>query len=289
MEEFREYMSDKAEASTINRYVREVKNFEKVFEAETSNYKELSKYFNMLREAGYVDGTIGAVKAGLKSYFNYLIYIEKRFDNPVNLIQLAKRNTEIDFDSLLTTEELDSLISLREERYSLLEYRNKLIISLCRHQGLTRAELVNLIVDDYNIDTGKIRIGATTRTNSRELELKPAQVGYLMNYLNREREQLIKTDTDKLLITKLGTPESGEGITYIFETFRKYFTTKHINLKIVRKSVIAEKVAEFNNIRKSQAFAGHKYTSTTELYIREDLGELAQTIEQLHPYRTIIS
>lgn len=289
MEEFKSYLSGKAEASTIKRYVREAIAFEKMYDANASSYTEISKYFNLLRNHGYSEGTLGAVKAGLKSYFNYLIYANQRQDNPVKLIELKKTTNDIDFDALLTTDELDSLITLRKERYSLLKYRNILIISLCRYQGLTRVELVDLNVDDYDFDTGKIRIGATTGTNSRELELKPTQVGYLMNYLAKERPSLIKIETDKLLITKLGTHETGEGITYIFETLRKHFSTKKINLKEVRKAVIAEKCKEITDLRKVQYFAGHKYTSTTEKYIKEDEDGLFNTIELFHPYRQVIS
>ena len=289
MEGFKTYLSEKAEASTIKRYVREAIAFENVYETNSTSYTEISKYFNLLRNNGYSEGTLGAVKAGLKSYFNYLIFSGQRVDNPVKLIEIKKGSREIDFESLLTTDELDSLIRLRKERYSLLKYRNLLIISLCRYQGLTRVELVNLNVDDYDFDTGQISIGATTGTNSRALELKPTQVGYLMKYLTAERPNLIKVDTEKLLITKLGTHETGDGITYIFETLRKHFPNKKINLKEVRKAVIAEKCRDVNDLRRVQYFAGHKYTSTTEKYIKEDEDELFETIELYHPYRQVIS
>ena len=65
------------------------------------------------------------------------------------------------------------------------------------------------------------------------------------------------------------------------------FSTKRINHKVVRPkqvraSVITQWLSEYN-IREVQYMAGHRFISSTERYLQDDLENLQEMIENLHP------
>ena len=123
--------------ATIKRYNNEVENLEQFADPITCNYDTLLAYFAVVAKNGYTNGTVAVIKASIESFFDYLIREEKRIDNPARLIQLGKTNRQVKFHELLTTEELDSILIDRTERYSLLKWRNLLILSMVRYQALT--------------------------------------------------------------------------------------------------------------------------------------------------------
>ena len=97
------------------------------------------------------------------------------------------------------------------------------------------------------------------------------------------REPGQKKKTEKLILTKKGTPENGSGIGYLLKTFRHLFPERRLNAKTVRMSVIANMLKSGNDLRVVQVFAGHKKISTTERYRQSAIEELKKGIEKYHP------
>ncbi len=104
-----------------------------------------------------------------------------------------------------------------------------------------------------------------------------------MNYLNLERPVLLKEPTNKLLISMLGNTEKGEGIHYLIESSKHLFPNKKLNPGTIRQSVIYNLLKSGNDLRLVQAFAGHKYPSTTENYKQTHLEELKNQVLKFHP------
>jgi site-specific recombinase XerD len=73
------------------------------------------------------------------------------------------------------------------------------------------------------MEEGTVIIRASKRLNSRILQLKNNQRIFLENYLNHDSPQLMKTETDRLFITKLGTIEKGESLHHLIESQRGLF------------------------------------------------------------------
>ncbi|MEN8119752.1 MAG: tyrosine-type recombinase/integrase [Bacteroidota bacterium] len=95
----------------------------------------------------------------------------------------------------------------------------------------------------------------------------------------------MKTESQKLIISKTGKEETGEGISYLLETLKHLFPERKLNPKTVRQSVITNLLKQGNDLRIVQAFAGHKYPSTTEKYRQTGIEELKAGIEKYHPLK----
>jgi integrase/recombinase XerD len=214
-----------------------------------------------------------------------LVEIGERDDNPAKPIRLRdKRSRDIQTQDLFTPQELERLLD-RKERYRVLKNRNLLVISLFIYQGLSNREIKNLRVQDIDLKEGKINIKASGKNNGRILKLNAKQMYFLMQYLNEDRPELLKFETDILIISKVGTAETGEGIHYVIETSKHLFPTKKLNPVTIRQSVIANLLKSGNDLIILQAFSGQKYPSATEKYKQTQFEELKKQVIKYHPLK----
>lgn len=288
--ELKEYLKQHTAPSTADRYIREINRFfisneKKKLETKTANYSQIIAYIGERREQFQKSSSIGCTLHAIKHYYSYLVQIGERKDNPAQSIRLRdKRSRDIQTQDLFTTEELERVLD-RKERFKILTNRNLLVISLLIYQGLANREVKNLELNDIDLKEAKINIKASGKNNGRILKLNAKQMYFLMNYLNEDRPILLKTESNKLIISSRGTAETGEGIHYIIETSKDIFPTKNLNPVTIRQSVITNLLKSGNDLRIVQTFAGHKYPSATENYKQTHLEELKNQVLKFHPLK----
>lgn len=286
--ELKEYLNKHTASSTTDRYIREINRFfvsaeRKKLDTKTATYSQIIAYIGERREQFQNSSSIGCTLHAIKHYYSYLAHIGERKDNPAKSILLRdKRSRQIQVQDLFTPEELERVLD-RKERYLILKNRNLLVISLLIYQGLANREVKNLELSDIDLKEAKINIKATGKNNARVLKLNAKQMYFLMNYLNQDRPILLRTESNKLIISSRGTPETGEGIFYIVETSKYLFPTKNLNPVTIRQSVITNLLKAGNDLRIVQTFAGHKYPSATENYKQTHLEELKNQVLKHHP------
>lgn len=287
-EQLVDYLKTRVAPGTAARYMREIDPFflsmeRKNINPKTVTYSELMEYIGERRKRYKNAATIGCVLQAVKHYYAYLVATGQRKDNPAKSIRLRdKRGRDIQLQDLFKTEELELLLD-RKERYPILKNRNLIITSLLIYQGLNNGEIKNLELKDLNLEEASIYIKATRKTNQRTLKLHSNQIFWLMKYLSDDRPRLLKTTTEILIISKLGTPEGGEGIGYVVECQKHLFPQRKLNPKTIRQSVITNLLKQGKDLRLVQAFAGHKYPSTTELYKQTEVELLKTQILKYHP------
>ena len=160
--------------------------------------------------------------------------------------------------------------------------RNKVITGLMVYQGLNSTALKSLKVGHLDIHKGTIYVPSTRKTNSRTLELRSWQIVPLLRYLERDRETLqdaIKSHTEALF------PLNSDRFDIISSQLLKRLKRINYNvrnIKQIRASVITDWLNTYN-IREVQYMAGHRYISSTERYVQDDLENLHEMIESLHP------
>jgi integrase/recombinase XerD len=103
-------------------------------------------------------------------------------------------------------------------------------------------------------------------------------------YINEIRPELLRCDTDKLLLTKLGKPISVDGIHAIIEPLKPLFPDRNLNPRTIRMSVICNWLNEKKiPLEKVQELAGHKWPGTTEKYIKVDSFQQRELINRYFP------
>jgi integrase/recombinase XerD len=283
------YLQQSLQKTTIRAYLFDIRKFiDQNPDNKTYNYQKIMQYIEILRR-DKEPKTVATIVVSLKKYYQYLVDIKIRKDNPTRAIFLKDSKPKaIQLQDLLTQKELQKLLEPRLEIYPFLAKRNQVIISLLVHQALRTNEILKLKITDIDLEKAQIYITETPQTNSRTLALEASQIILLHRYITTDRAKLVthKTQGDHLVLGRLGSPISSNDIHYLLSTYsREAFANKIITTVTIRQSVIANLLAKNNDLRKVQHFAGHKTLNATEKYRETGLNALQTAIEKLHPIR----
>jgi integrase/recombinase XerD len=281
-----EYLKQHYSPDTAKAYKREIEIYLSNYPtASTANYKDITNYIGLLRSRYSKASTLSRILSSIKVYYDYLCSEGIRNDNPTKAIKLRdKQSRDIQLQDLFTTEELEILLN-RKERYTNLDYRNKVLSSLLIYQALHPREIESLLIENINLDKGSIYIKATYKTNSRTLQLKPNQILLFHQYINEIRPKLLNGNSSNcLLIGIRSEPMSGEDITkHIKRSFKELYPNRKVNAQTIRQSVIANLLKQGHDLSLVQNFAGHKYPSTTEKYKQSEIETLKAAVNKYHP------
>jgi integrase/recombinase XerD len=282
-----DYLSQSLMQSSVESYVYDINKYKKNNKnADKYDYQKVMQYIEIVRNQHSVNN-VKRVIASIKKYYDYLIEIGKRKDNPARAIRIRDGAANpIQLQDLFTEKELQILLVPRIERYPFLIKRNKIIMSLLVHQGLRIGEIENIKLTDIDLEKATIQIHKTGITNARNLPLKAEQILLLYEFINKDRNQLKtwRNDQNALLLGKLGTPIRKEDVDYLISTYQKQ-SKKRLTSTTIRQSVIANLLIKNNDLRIVQYFAGHKSPDTTEKYRQTGLNALKTAIEKLHPIK----
>ena len=150
------------------------------------------------------------------------------------------------------------------------------------YQGLNTTELRQLELENLELYKGKVYIKSGRRSNARTLVLKSWQVIELLEYVKEIREEIIirrNIESERLFI-----PNNARLSNTILAIVQKL---KRINHKVnnthqIRASVITNWLKQYN-LREVQVLAGHRYISSTERYLEDDLESLHEIVNNFHP------
>lgn len=279
-----DYLREKLSEKTVRKYLHDIGQY-RIYNAnhETAGHKEVMDYIGHLRRSGLKPQTVRGTLYSIKKYYEYLQRSGVRNDHPCKFIRLRDGRTEdVQLQDLFTAEELVSLLE-REERYEVNKIKNQLVIGLLIYQALTVGEIVRLEVHDLDLDQGELYVKSSKKLKSRTLKLESKQILLIYKYVNEVRLKIISSQTDQLILTMRGKPEKEDGIHYLIDTMKGKFPTRRLTPTTIRQSVITNLLKSGNDLRIVQAFAGHKYTHTTEKYKQTSVEELKKGVEKYHP------
>jgi integrase/recombinase XerD len=272
---------------TAEAYLREIDIFLFNYpDAWKMSYKDLLEYVGFLRKRYGNTATLNRTLSSMKVYYDFLCDMGIRDDHPAKNIRLRdQRSRDVQLQDLLSVDELELLFN-RAERYGALETRNRVLMSLVVYQALLPQEMEAIVTTDLNLEAGEIYIRPTAKTKGRTLPLKPVQILLFYAYVQDKRPELLKGNaSEKLLIGLRGGAMSGEDITkHIQRTARAVYGRRGVNAAVIRQSVIASLLKAGHELSVVQAFAGHKYPSSTERYRQESVETLKAAVGKYHPF-----
>ncbi|MDQ6470070.1 tyrosine-type recombinase/integrase [Flavobacterium sp. LHD-80] len=224
------------------------------------------------------------ILSAIKKYYDYLVMSGYREDHPCRKLNIkVNSNQAVQVQDLFSSEELQLLMT-RENRYENLDTRNSVLLNLLIYQGLTSDEIIRLSVRDIDLDAGTVYVKASSNLNSRKLQLLAKQILLFSKYINEVRPRMLRSATDKLIITKLGKPIAVNSIHAMIEPLKPLFPDKNLNPKTIRMSVICNWLNEQElPLEHVQELAGHKWPGTTEKYFKADSQQQRELINRYFP------
>ena len=268
---------------------------------------DILRYLEHLKNKGLQNATRRNHLTALNHYFSFLYKDEQIADNPCRFLKIRGTNKK-KLHKIYTPEELEQLFDnyyllfvrnyddsrqrhdLSRHRSALSKERNALMLSILVNQGATTTEIDRIETGDIDFMKATIKIRGGKRGNDRILPLKATQIGLLMHYLQNIRPQLPeqqRTDSSKLFAPLVTSPKTkDDDVVYIYELLAEQIRTidrQFINFTQIRTSVIACWI-KTQGLRKAQYMAGHRNISTTETYLGNNLENLIDDINKLHPF-----
>jgi len=309
---FTKYLEGKGLASsTITAYIKAVIWFLKHVQKEKTEITkpDVLKYLEYLKNSRQQQNITRKNRLiALNHYFTFLYRDEQIAENPCLFLKIrgTKRKT---LHKIYTPEELeelfdnyyqlfvraydDSHIPKNQRKQSALsKERNALILSVLIYQGVFPTETGTIELDDLDLMKATLKIRSSKKHNARTLPLKAAQIGLFMRYLQDIRPKICEyhiTESNKLFLplpafSKKSTDK--DCLTDMFKRFAKQIKTidrQFTDFKQLRVSVITYWI-KTKGLRKTQYLAGHKWVSSTEDYLPNDLDDLIDDISKLHPF-----
>lgn len=312
MNDFIKYLQKKGlTQSTQQAYLRNANNFFDWYKCEAiaTEKKDILKYLEYLKNNKKQQNiTRKNSLIALHHYFEFLRETQQISANPTNLLKIRGTKKK-QLYNIFTADELTQLADdyynnfvknfdynhipkNQRQNSHLTRNRNYLMLTFLVYQGLHTNELQEISIEDIDYLKATVKIKGSKKTNERKLILRPEQIGFLMHYLQNIRPQFLenyniennnlflslpevsktKTEQTKLMLTLKTLTKQTKTLSGTFTSFKQ-----------IRASVITNWI-KTAGLRKAQFFAGHRYISTTENYLPNDLEQLTDEIEKFNPF-----
>ena len=269
---------------------------------------DVLRYLEHLKNKGLQNVSRKHHLTTLNHYFTFLYKDGQRADNPCWFLKMRGTGKKTLY-KIYSPEELDRLFDAYYQLYirgyddsrqrhdlsrhysALSKERNALILSILIYQGVITPEIDRMEVNDIDLMKATILIRGGKHGTDRVLPLKATQIGLLMQYIKTSRPQFIEyyaAESDKLflpLVTK-GKNSTINGTIYLYDLLAKQIRNidkQFQNFTQIRASVITSWLKS-QGLRKAQYMAGHRNISTTETYLPNNLEDLVNDINKLHPF-----
>jgi len=300
---FTSYLEGKNLApSTVRRYEKHTELFfgKMKKEAIQVTKPDILKYLEHLKNRGLQNKSRHHHLVALNHYFAFLYENEQIDVNPCLFLKIHGTKQKR-LHKIYTSEELETLfdnyyqIFVRNfdgshipanwrEQAELCKERNALMLSLVIYQRATAGETAKIELGDIDFFKATIKLRGGRRSNDRTLPLSATQTGLLMNYLQNTRPKIFergKAESDRLFFAP-----SVSSVDTAFDAIEKQIKTidrQFLHFKQLRASTLCFWI-KAHGLRKAQYLAGHRYVSSTEGYLHNNLDELIEDINKMHPF-----
>ncbi len=274
-------------ANTVETYIREVKEFvlwlgNNDYRVSSVEAESISDYiiFRQSVDCSLSARTVSKILSTLKSYFEYIIQVGQRKDNPVRLLDMPRLARHL--PEVLSIEEVD--LFLQEIDCSTKSgLRDRALFELIYSCGLRVSEAVGLLVSDLYFEEGLIKV---TGKGSKErlIPLGERAEYWLKNYLVEARPGFCRPGriTDSLFLNRLGNGLSRKGM---WKRFKETAERAGVSGKIhtLRHSFATHLLQGGADLRSVQELLGHSDISTTQIYTHVNNSDLRSAHKEFHP------
>lgn len=249
--------------------------------AEHASNEILRDFIIEIASLGIHPRSQARVLSSIRSFYHFLIYKNKRDDDPTELLESPK--TGLRLPEVLSVKEIDRIIEAID--LSKAEgQRNKAIVETLYGSGLRVSELINLelsriyFVEGYMLVEGK-------GSKQRLVPLSPQSIRQIELWkVDRNLMKVKKGSEDVLFLNRRGGKLTRAMIfTIVKELAAMAGIRKNVSPHTFRHSFATHLLENGANLRAIQQLLGHESITTTELYTHIDVHFLRDTILEFHP------
>lgn len=221
------------------------------------------------------------ILSSIKSFYHFLIYKDKREDDPTELLESPKIGLRL--PEVLSVDEIDAIVAAID--LSKAEgQRNKAIIETLYGSGLRVSELINLQLSKLYIDESYMLVEGKG-SKQRLVPLSPQSIRQIELWkIDRNMMSVKKGNEDVLFLNRRGAKLTRAMIfTIVKDLTALAGIRKNVSPHTFRHSFATHLLENGANLRAIQQLLGHESITTTELYTHIDVHFLRETIMTYHP------
>lgn len=249
--------------------------------AEHASNEILRDFIIEIASLGIQPRSQARVLSSIRSFYHFLIYKNKRDDDPTELLESPK--TGLRLPEVLSVKEIDRIIEAID--LSKAEgQRNKAIIETLYGSGLRVSELINLELSKIYFAEGYMLVEGKG-SKQRLVPLSPQSIRQIELWkVDRNLLRVKKGSEDVLFLNRRGGKLTRAMIfTIVKELAAMAGIRKNVSPHTFRHSFATHLLENGANLRAIQQLLGHESITTTELYTHIDVHFLRDTILEFHP------
>lgn len=265
---------------TVSAYINDLEEFNKFLNInrvklnEKLNYSFVRQWIVELSENGLSSRSINRKISSLKSYFNFLIAINKLNVSPLKL----HRNLKVDPKIIIpfNEREMDKVFEIFNNNSGKLG-RDFLIIEILYSTGIRRDELINLKFEDIYFEQGLIKV-LGKRNKERLVPVLPNLLSKIKKYSsnNSINSYLFKSKNGKKI-----SPST------IYRIVKKYFrqisSKNKISPHVLRHSFATHMINNGADINSVKEILGHSSLASTQIYTKIKVPKMLNDYMLNHP------
>ena len=264
---------------TISAYLTDIEAFENflvIIGEKLSvdiNYSFIRQWIVYLSEKKYSKTSINRKIASLKSYFNFLVNIDKIESSPLKGHKNLKSSSKI----VIPFSEDEIMQVFENFNDSKISDRDKLIIEIFYSTGLRREELINIKIQDIFLQEGLIKI-LGKRSKERLIPILPSLSKNLKNFIINNNNSKYLFETKKLKKISVST---------VYRLINKYFRLVSSKVKVsphvLRHTFATHMLNNGADINTIKEILGHSSLSSTQIYTKIKLPKIVNDYNKSHP------
>ena len=265
---------------TVSAYINDLEEFNNFLNInrvklnEKLNYSFVRQWIVELSENGLSSRSINRKISSLKSYFNFLIAINKLNVSPLKL----HRNLKVDPKIIIpfNEREMDKVFEIFNNNSGKLD-RDFLIIEILYSTGIRRDELINLKFEDIYFEQGLIKV-LGKRNKERLVPVLPNLLSKIKKYSsnNSINSYLFKSKNGKKI-----SPST------IYRIVKKYFrqisSKNKISPHVLRHSFATHMINNGADINSVKEILGHSSLASTQIYTKIKVPKMLNDYMLNHP------
>ena len=275
--------------NSVEAYIRDITVFEnfvlRMYDVPPTAVEEymIERFLVHLLEKRHKKSSQARELSGIKSFFNYLLLIDKIESSPAEFISAPKSSRTL--PDILSIDEVERIISSVDTSTD-KGLRDRAMLELMYSCGLRVTELISLKLSDLFFGEGYIRV-LGKGSKQRLVPIGRVAQEYVMRYLDvrKEENSSSKTKTKGEQTLFLSNRRTGLTRVMVFNIIRQATElagiTKNVSPHTFRHSFATHLLAGGANIRQVQDMLGHENITTTEIYTHLDPDHLRDTIEKI--------
>jgi integrase/recombinase XerD len=249
---------------------------------ERCTTRHLFLYLTHLRARKLAAASLARHLSTVRGLFSFAVQSRLLDEDPSALLENPKLPSQL--PEFLTQTEMGALLDTPDTSTS-LGFRDRVMLELLYAAGLRISELINLMLGDFDPQTGILRVFGK-RAKERLVPIHFAAQRLLCDYLDHKRAEF------KPLCHSIFLNRSGKGLTRqgVWKLVKRYAEAAGIRRGIsphtFRHTFATHLLEGGADLRTVQLLLGHAAINATEIYTHIQSGRLMRIHEQFHPRST---